>query len=270
MHKDSPETKIHLIEANGAEFLLALGRAAGAQERQEPHIHWIIGNSPLDYHNCVVRANLRPETADQEIEASITAFRIQQVPGSWHVGPSMRPSDLGERLVKHGFSYSGDDIGMAVELDELSEPDSIPVELTLERIGDETSLQLWVRTLGQGFGEGEVEARWVEEMYQRLGFAGTGPWHHYVGRLDGEVVGTASLFLGAGAAGVYFVMTVPERRRQGIGGGITLRVLQEARQMGYRIGVLGSSAMGYRVYRRLGFVEYCRIGIYEWHLGDMD
>ena len=29
-------------------------------------------------------------------------------------------------------------------------------------------------------------------------------------------------------------------------------------------GVLGSSEMGYSVYRKLGFVEYCRIGLYEW------
>jgi len=80
----------------------------------------------------------------------------------------------------------------------------------------------------------------------------------------GEPVATASLFLAAGVAGVYFVFTVEEARRQGIGTTITLAALREARGMGYETGVLGSSELGYSVYRRLGFEEHCRIGVYEW------
>jgi predicted acetyltransferase len=68
----------------------------------------------------------------------------------------------------------------------------------------------------------------------------------------------------AGLAGIYFVSAVEEARRQGIGGAIALAPLREAREMGYGVGVLGASEMGYPVYRRLGFQECCRIGLYEW------
>ena len=95
----------------------------------------------------------------------------------------------------------------------------------------------------QGFGEGPVEAEWVAEIYRRVGLGDDGPWRHYLGRLGGEPVATSTLFPGAA---------------------LTPAPLHEAREMGYRLGVLGSSEMGYPVYRRLGFREHCRIGLYEW------
>jgi GNAT superfamily N-acetyltransferase len=253
------------IEENGAEFLMALGRAAGAEERDDGRVRWVIGNSPIDYHNCVVFADLTREEADGEIEASLQRMRSHGVPGSWHVGPSMRPPDLGGRLIAHGFEYVGDDIGMSVDLSELPEGVPVPENLVIERVHDEAGLAEWVEALGSGFGEGPVEAEWVGEMYRRLGFEG--PWRHYLGILAGEPVATATSFLGAGVAGIYFVCTVERARRRGIGAAVTLAALREARKMGYGIGVLGSSEMGYPVYRGLGFEEYCRIGLYEWRPG---
>src|SRR3982751_496880 len=94
----------HAVEANGAAFLLALGRAGGGEERAEPQIEWTIGGSPIDYHNAVVRADRAPVQADQVIAESIERLRAYDVPGTWHVGPSTRPADIGARLIAHGFT----------------------------------------------------------------------------------------------------------------------------------------------------------------------
>jgi GNAT superfamily N-acetyltransferase len=227
----------------------------------------VIGNSPIDYHNCVVHADLTEEEADGEIEASLERMRAYRVSGSWHVGPSMRPTNLGERLVAHGFEDGGDDIGMAVDLSTLPEEMPEPENFIVERVRDEAGLAAWVETLGSGFGEGPVEAKWVGEMYLRLGLNDRGPWRHYLGLWAGEPVATATSFIGAGVVGIYFVFTVESARRKGIGARITHAALREAWDLGYKVGVLGSSELGYPVYRRLGFEEYCRIALYEWRPG---
>jgi predicted GNAT family acetyltransferase len=257
------------IEQNGAGFLLALGRAAGAEERDDGRVQWVIGNCPIDYHNAVVAADLSAEEADEVIRESLERMRRRGVPGTWHVGPSIRPADLGERLLAAGFEHGGDDIGMAVDLLALSERRPIPEGFAVEPVGDAEGLAAWVEALGSGFGEGPVEAEWVGEMYERIGLGDGEHWRHYLGFLGGEPMATSTMFLGAGAAGIYFVYTVEGARRRGVGAAMTLAPLLEAREMGYRVGVLGSSQMGYPVYRDLGFEERCRIGVYEWRPADL-
>jgi GNAT superfamily N-acetyltransferase len=210
-----------------------------------------------------VRARLSSQDADDVILESLERFRTHGAPGSWHVGPSMRPADIGERLMAHGFSYGGD-IGMAVELPALPEEMTVPEDLEIERVRGEETLAAWRDTLAQGFGEGPVEAEWVGEMYRRIGLSDDVPWRHHLGRPGGAPVATSTLFVGAGVAGIFFVSTVEQAWRRGIGAALTLAPLQEAWEIGYRFGVLGASEMGYSVYRRLGFREYCRIGLYEW------
>src|SRR4051812_6211122 len=171
------------VEENVAEFLLALGRAGGGEERMDQQVAWVIGDSPIDYNNAVVRADLAPEHADLAIAESIERMQAHSAPGTWHVGPSMRPADLGARLIAQGFTYAGDEVGMAIDLSGLPTELEMPPGLVIERVRDEQELAIWVRTLATGFGEGEREAVWTGEMYRRIGLDDQVPWRHYLGRL---------------------------------------------------------------------------------------
>jgi len=86
----------------------------------------------------------------------------------------------------------------------------------------------------------------------------------YIGWLDGKPVATSLLQLGGGVAGIFSVTTIPEARRKGIGAQVTLYPLLQARDRGYKVGVIESSEMGFDVYQSLGFNEYCRICSYVW------
>ena len=255
------------IEANDAEFLMALGRAGGAEVRDDARLRWVIGGSPVDYHNCVVHADLEPGAVGGAVSEVLARFRAYGRPGTWHVGPSSRPADLGARLRGQGFAGGWSDAGMAADLGRLPEEAQVPEGLEVARVRDRPGLDAWVRARALD-PEGEAESRWVADMYARLGLGDDSPWRHYVGRLGGRPVATATLLLAAGVAGVYFVLTAPPARRRGIGTAVTLAALREARDLGYRTGVLGASGMGLPVYRRLGFEEHCRIAVYEWNPPD--
>ncbi|HEY8456768.1 MAG TPA: GNAT family N-acetyltransferase [Actinopolymorphaceae bacterium] len=252
---------VRAIEENAAELLLKMGRLGGGEQRIDRKLSWTIGGSPIDYHNCVVRADLDADEADHAIAESIRLMTARGVPGTWHVGPSMRPSDLGRRLLAAGFSDGGTKWGMAADLSRVADESPSVDGLPINRISAPVELETWADTLAQGFGEGEREARWAAKVYARAGFD---RFRHYLGSIGEQPVGTATLFLGAGVAGIYFVMTVPAFRRRGIGAALTLAALREARDLGFRVGVLCSSPAGHSVYSRIGFADYCEMRLYEW------
>ncbi|MGC4939144.1 GNAT family N-acetyltransferase [Kribbella sp. DT2] len=253
---------IQSVEDNAAELLLAMGTAGGGVRRDDAKVRWTIGGSPLDYHNAVVAADLPADEADAVIAESLDLMKAHGVPGCWHVGPSMRPTDLGERLITAGFTDGGREPAMAIEISKLTKETPGPPELEITRTSTDQELTVWEHTLGQGFGEGPPEAQWVAEIYRREGY--DDPWRHYLARLDGKPVATATTFLTENVAGVYFVMTVPEARRQGIGAAITQYAVQQAEDAA-QYAVLEASAAGKDVYAGLGFQQVGEVALYEFH-----
>jgi GNAT superfamily N-acetyltransferase len=199
---------------------------------------------------------------DGVIKETLAHFKSKNVTRfSWWVEPGIQPTDLGKHLAAYGLTYTEGGPGMAVDLLVLNET-STPAGLTIKKVGDARMLKEWVQAAITGFGLPESSEGTCFDLFTGLGF--DLPLRNYVGYLNGESVATAQLLLAAGVAGVYWVATVPEARRQGIAAAMTLAPLREARAMGYRIGILHSSAMGLGVYRRLGFQECCRMSHYVW------
>jgi ribosomal protein S18 acetylase RimI-like enzyme len=256
--------RVRQVEANVQAFLLRMGQAGGGAERRDPEVVWTVGGSPLDYHNAVVHCDATPARADELVGKWAAELDRRRLPGSWHVSPSMRPVDLVERLLAHGFEDGGDEPAMVADL-SVPVPEMPAVEgLAVEPVRTAAHLEDYRRVLAQGFGEGPPEAAWVAEVFGRTGLGDGGPWSHLVGRLDGAAVATTTVLVDPQAvAGVYFVATVPGARRRGIGGATTAAAMRRARDMGCAVAVLGSSPMGYATYRRLGFEEVFRYRLLE-------
>ena len=210
------------------------------------------------WFNGVLCSSLPEESDSCFIEDSIQYFRARNVRSfTWWMEPHLKCQDGEALLSPHGFRFFNDTPGMALDLQRMVRPAQEVEDLEVREVTDDASLRAWAHVFTTGYG---LPAVWEPSVYDleiRLGF--NLPIRSFLGYWNGEPAATSTLFLGAGVAGIYNVATLPGARGKGIGGAMTHRPLLDARGMGYRIGILQSSEMGFGVYQKLGFRHLCQI-----------
>jgi len=253
----SDEALVTAIRANMCDFFRHLSRSNPLEHVENKQFsRWY---TPLQHpwFNGVLSSH--PAGDDESfIDESIQYFRGKGINTfTWWLEPHLKPSDWKPALSRHGFGYSNDTPGMALDLHEMDE--SLPgVDgLEIRVAGDAASIRTWTSVFVKGYGLPSAWESSTFELWMQLGLEL--PIRNYLGYLNGKPVSTCTLFFGGGAAGIYCVSTLPEARGRGVGAAITLQPLQEAREMGYRVGVLQSSEMGFNVYKKLGFRHLCQI-----------
>ncbi|MBW2087037.1 MAG: GNAT family N-acetyltransferase [Deltaproteobacteria bacterium] len=250
------------IDANQIEEHTSFGCGEGAELHTDPDMTWIFTGIPYPIFNGVLCARLSQDTAHERIEETISYFKYRNIPMMWWTGPCSQPPDLGNYLQAHGLVFAGEQPGMALDMETLNDNPPLPEGLSIEHVQNEEDLKHWTGAVQNGFNLPKFVAKALFDHFAALGLTKNHPRRHYVGRLHGEPVASATLFLGAGVAGLYYIATMKKARHRGIGTAMTLIPLLEARQMNYRIGVLQASELGLGVYRQIGFKEYCTLGRY--------
>jgi GNAT superfamily N-acetyltransferase len=251
-----------IIDASWFEFFKVYGSTPEAEMYEGPDLRWVNLKDPHRF-NGVFTANLTGEDRDEKIDEVISYFRGQSIPMSWYVGPASKPEDLGIHLEEHDLVHVGATPGMAVELYSLNEDIPWPEGLSVERVRDERTTRDFYDVLLPVNRMRDFTLRFLK---MERSIDPSIPRYCYVGYLEEEPVTTSVLLPSLGVAGIHGVATVPEARGRGLGTAISLHALREARDLGYMVGVLVSSEMGYRIYQRLGFKEYCRLEIYRLRL----
>ena len=262
--KDLSESSlVAAIEANLFEIFRLFNQWSRAEVNESPELLWLTTDIPFPLFNCILKSKLSPETMDDAINAAIARCKSKNVPMLWWTGPSTKPANLGSRL--EAFSFQATEVpGMAADLDSLPEKMELPEDLVIERVESDEDLEKWCRVLCTAFEMPAFVEDAFFDLYRSLGFDPSTPLHNYLGSLNDEVVATSTLFMGAGVAGIYGVSTLERARRKGIGSAMTAAPLLDSQRLGYRVGILQSSELGFNVYHNLGFKEYCKIYEYVW------
>jgi ribosomal protein S18 acetylase RimI-like enzyme len=254
----SDNALVTAVRANLCDFFRYLGRnnPAGYFEN-ETFSRWQ-SSVPHPWFNGVLASKFPTPKDDAFIKETIQYFLQRKTSVfTWWLAPHLDSADWEDMLIKHGFGFSDDTPGMAVDLQTLNESIQKVDGFEIRVVQDDASLRTWAQVFTSGYGLPKDWESIVVESWGKMGF--DLPIRNYIGYLNNQPVATSCLFLGGGAAGIYSVSTLPDVRGKGIGAAITLLPLQEAREMGYRIGVLQSSDMGINVYKRLGFKHVCQL-----------
>lgn len=256
---------VEAMEGNLAAYIMYCSCIPGAQVHQEAdHISALTGILQPSL-NVVMRTRFSEDDAYERIAEIMEPFKARNVPMLWWIFPGTQPANLARYLTTHGITYYQDGPGMASDLELLPTTLSLPAGCTIEEVESQETLDEWIKTAALIFAgtSDEIDPDYV--AFERcLGWGADQPYRRFLARLHGESVATSAMFLGAGVAGLYSVGTVPSARRRGIGTAISLAPLLNARARDYTLAVLESSPIGYNMYARLGFREFCRVRSYLW------
>ena len=258
----SPAALAAAIEANTHDAFARWEHALGAAFHEGADVTYATSAVPLHLANGVIRTHLTTANADSRIAAIIGDLRANDEPFAWLIGPSSQPDDLTARLEARGLTLDDESPGMAVDLHAAVLTAPLPAGATVVEVLDDNTLRRWIDVLCAASPLPNAVRELLHALHAEHGFNPNPELRFYLGMLDGTPVATSLLFVSSGVAGIYCVATLPQVRGRGLGAAMTVTPLCTAHEAGLAIGILQSSQMGYPIYRRLGFAEYCTFKFY--------
>ncbi len=207
------------------------------------------------------------EEADRKIEETIAYYRERNIGFQWWVNPLDTPTDLRERLERHGLILAGDAATMAhTQLDRLEIPVNAQVEIEVMDGYNEDSIEAMLRIMMTCFNMpaeevAQLRTGWVERMRDPTDRKVN---TSYLARLNGQPAGFGRLSLRGGLGYLSGGAVLPEFRGRHVYSTLLRRRLEDARAQGYHIVAIQAEPLSRPIVARCGFKEYARSYIYGW------
>ena len=211
-----------------------------------------------DVRNGVIRAVLGADEADDVIDATIDRYAARGSPFRWHVGPSSRPTDLADRLLRRGFLHIDTLAGMCIDTRRDLAPDPRIVVRELSASEDEAFVDVILSTYD---APASVRERLLAEIRNSRG---GGKQRHYVARLEGQIVGATSYALLRSGGFLQGAAVVEASRGRGVYRQMIRARLAALRSEGCELAVVTARrSTSAPICARLGFEELCAIEVYR-------
>jgi len=255
---DTDQEISSLIEYNTAKYFLNLGHLNNDEVCDTPEIKYIFTKN---WQNRIFMANFNESDAPLNIMHVISRIKELNIHVLWFVSPMSRPKSLQSLLTDHGFTYQNEWKAMAIDLKTVPESFNIPEGMEIKEVLNLEELKTWTDILVKSFEFPEIVHSY-KKYFINAGLESPNS-HYYLGFLNGNPVSTGVLFNGEGAAGIFYIGTLPGARRHGIAKTMVNYLLSRAKNRGSYTSILQASEMGYPVYKKIGFKKYYTTKIYN-------
>jgi GNAT superfamily N-acetyltransferase len=189
-------------------------------------------------------------------------FRKTGLPFWWWVFPGAQSQMTCDMLKAEGFSFVDSIPSLLADLTALYK-DQGDTSLQVRQIRNKEELSRWEEISFTGFDFPPETRQQYHRFVCTFNLSPDSPQKFFLAFWNEKPVATSLLFLHENAGGIYFVSTLAEYRKKGIGLALTQATMHFARQSGTQFATLQSSPDGLRVYQQAGFQEYCRVDVYS-------
>lgn len=189
-------------------------------------------------------------------------YERASLPWWWWIFPRAKTAETIQLLKGADYTYLLSMPCLLADLSVLPEAKPCGPAATIRQVGNQKELALWKEVTFAGFDFPKGDRTSYDRFTGAFSLDPGSSQKAFLAFDGGKPVAASLLFLAGNAAGLYFITTLGEYRRRGIGRELVLATLEHARAAGARFASLQSSPDGLRVYEKAGFKECCRVDIY--------
>ncbi len=212
--------------------------------------------------NTIGKSSLHPRFGSDRVEAAIKHFKTKKLPFTWIIGPLSGHGALEPTLKGFGLSCAEDEWVMAMSLDTVNIPGTIPQGLDVKRVTNATQVEQFAEVLTAAAPADETIKTFYTDTKEAI-IAPASPLRLYIGYVGSEPVAIMEAFSAHGILNFYQMASAASVRGKGYTAGLMLTALKDAKKAGLRLASLQTPEASRAAYERFGFKPAGRIASYR-------
>lgn len=200
-------------------------------------------------NNCIAKTKM----TDSEVIETLQLYKKAGQPVLWTIFPSKQPQNIEKIFKKKRLTHLERNALMYIDMTTLDDSLQEENKFHIKEVDDLRSLKDWTKLNAICFNLTRGIQNFIVNKNADLFLNKTISCRHFIAYYKSKPVGTSSVFLANGVAGIYNVTTAPGARGKGIGEAITKAALIYGKKAGYTFAILQATKMGIPIYNKIGF-----------------